>query len=439
MPRSVTFTAGERVAAAKLESALDETYNSSGVSIPLAVVSGGTGATTASGARTALGLGTIATQDASAVAITGGTWNSGTIGGTTQATAVSTSKLNNRAAGSQQSVAFSGSDGVSNNWLRVNFRMTGTCGGPDTTAQSGVGPNKFIVQDSSSVPTGLSIQAVGGLVVSYQVQGSVTSGQEAQRTGSLTLMAVTSQLGDTEYLAMVGDGNICYANATQAGTGTWPGGTNPFPTGGTQYFRGSMFGGNDNVRLASGATYYTEVIGREIDTAIKTGASAYRRIGMLLVANGDVQATGDDCGILLSRNASAGDIGYKTGIQFSATTAGAAVRTDGTLIATPNVDYGPNAGTPTFAKGIDFASASFSTSAIATPGFTVDPDGDTTMRTAKVSSFTVAALPTGSAGMVAFASNGRKNGEGAGSGTGVLVFHDGTAWRACDTGATVAA
>ena len=53
--------------------------------------------------------------------------------------------------------------------------------------------------------------------------------------------------------------------------------------------------------------------------------------------------------------------------------------------------------------------------------------------------FTVANLPAGAAGYVSFASNGRKNGEGAGLGTGVLVFHDGTAWRACDTGATVAA
>lgn len=54
---------------------------------------------------------------------------------------------------------------------------------------------------------------------------------------------------------------------------------------------------------------------------------------------------------------------------------------------------------------------------------------------------TVANLTTlsGVAGMIAFATNGRKNGEGAGSGTGVLVFHDGVAWRACDTGATVAA
>ncbi len=54
--------------------------------------------------------------------------------------------------------------------------------------------------------------------------------------------------------------------------------------------------------------------------------------------------------------------------------------------------------------------------------------------------YTVAGLPAaGTAGRVAFASNGRKNGEGAASGTGVLVFDDGTAWRACDTGATVAA
>lgn len=43
------------------------------------------------------------------------------------------------------------------------------------------------------------------------------------------------------------------------------------------------------------------------------------------------------------------------------------------------------------------------------------------------------------AGSMAYASNGRKNGEGAGLGTGVPVFYDGVAWRAVDTGATAAA
>ena len=60
-------------------------------------------------------------------------------------------------------------------------------------------------------------------------------------------------------------------------------------------------------------------------------------------------------------------------------------------------------------------------------------------RPVRLPSYTVAGLPAGSTGDTAYASNGRKNGEGAGLGTGVLVFKDGTAWRACDTGATVAA
>ena len=42
-------------------------------SVPLGIEQGGTGATTAANARTNLGLGTLATQNANAVAITGGT------------------------------------------------------------------------------------------------------------------------------------------------------------------------------------------------------------------------------------------------------------------------------------------------------------------------------------------------------------------------------
>lgn len=54
--------------------------------------------------------------------------------------------------------------------------------------------------------------------------------------------------------------------------------------------------------------------------------------------------------------------------------------------------------------------------------------------------YTVATLPgSAAAGWQAFATDGRKNGEGVAAGTGVPVFHDGAAWRACDTGATVAA
>lgn len=56
----------------------------------LAIADGGTGASSAGAARTNLGLGTIATQDASSVAVTGGTINGTVIGGTTPAAATFT-------------------------------------------------------------------------------------------------------------------------------------------------------------------------------------------------------------------------------------------------------------------------------------------------------------------------------------------------------------
>jgi hypothetical protein len=53
--------------------------------------------------------------------------------------------------------------------------------------------------------------------------------------------------------------------------------------------------------------------------------------------------------------------------------------------------------------------------------------------------YTVATLPTGEEGDVAYASDARKAGETATNGTGCLVFYDGTNWIAVDTGATTAA
>jgi len=63
------------------------TGNATNVTGTVAIANGGTGSSTASGARTNLGLGTIATQDASSVAITGGSINGTTLGATTASTA----------------------------------------------------------------------------------------------------------------------------------------------------------------------------------------------------------------------------------------------------------------------------------------------------------------------------------------------------------------
>ena len=61
---------------------------------------------------------------------------------------------------------------------------------------------------------------------------------------------------------------------------------------------------------------------------------------------------------------------------------------------------------------------------------------DGTIRAGK---FTVAALPTGAEGQTAYATNGRKVGEGAASGTGVPVYYSNGEWRVYSTDAQVQA
>jgi hypothetical protein len=73
--RGFTFATGVTVDAASLNQLGEPGVT---VATPIAVASGGTNATSASAARTNLGLGTIATQASNAVALTGGTI-SGTI------------------------------------------------------------------------------------------------------------------------------------------------------------------------------------------------------------------------------------------------------------------------------------------------------------------------------------------------------------------------
>ena len=73
--RGFTYATGVEISASNLNELGTPSVT---VATPIAVSNGGTGSANASDARTALGLGTIATQAANAVALTGGTI-SGTI------------------------------------------------------------------------------------------------------------------------------------------------------------------------------------------------------------------------------------------------------------------------------------------------------------------------------------------------------------------------
>lgn len=60
-----------------------------------------------------------------------------------------------------------------------------------------------------------------------------------------------------------------------------------------------------------------------------------------------------------------------------------------------------------------------------------------TLHVAGLAKYTVANLPLGYEGRMAFASNGRKNGEGGGAGTGVPVYFSNGAWRTFPADAAV--
>ena len=103
----------------------------------LPVTSGGTGASTAADARTALGLGTIATQNANAVAVTGGAINGTSVGATTVA-AGSFSTLNS--SGNTRLGGLSGNQSlqINNVASAVNYAQVigaATGGNPTFSAQ----------------------------------------------------------------------------------------------------------------------------------------------------------------------------------------------------------------------------------------------------------------------------------------------------------------
>lgn len=80
----VTATSGSTVRTvigAASSGANNDISSLTGLTTPLSVAQGGTGSTTASGARTNLGLGTMATQNANNIAVTGGTMNAVAITG----------------------------------------------------------------------------------------------------------------------------------------------------------------------------------------------------------------------------------------------------------------------------------------------------------------------------------------------------------------------
>jgi hypothetical protein len=192
--------------------AWDATHSLGGVAD---ISQGGTNATTAGAARTNLGLGTIATQDANAVAITGGTINGATVGATTVA-AGSFSTLNSSGATRLGGLSGNQSLQVNNVASAVNYaQIVGavTGGSPVFSAQGTDSNVSFIF-----TPKGTGGLSIGTAPIAVILQTDVASGNnEFRQSVAGTTRGQIISSTTLQYFVNGGSGNQLFyiSGATQ--------------------------------------------------------------------------------------------------------------------------------------------------------------------------------------------------------------------------------
>lgn len=290
-------------------------------------------------------------------------------------TAVVATAVSSDPAGGLLQIPCNGPDSQAESWLWGHMRWSGVIIGPEGDTDSQMGPNKLLWVDAADVQ-GLNVSGLYTLTVTGGAQLKTTT-NTASRSGIHSRIVAIGQVGATPTLG-VGITNIPfvsslstgYATASQGGLGGWTTGQNPA----LGYYRGSMFGGNDNVWLQGQATNYFMLVGREIDVWVQGSATLYSRIGLLINSFPSArQADGDaDTAIMIvSQDNTAHN--FKNGIMFGST--GNYANFTGALIKTTSRTIGGSAPL-TVPVGIDFADATFGQAAFKSPGFSVDGAGN---------------------------------------------------------------
>jgi hypothetical protein len=314
----------------------------------LSISSGGTGATSSPTARTNLGLGTLATQNGSSVAITGGDFSGGTLGSTTPLT----SAISKHFSAPSQTTIFS--TAAANAWLYGNSAISGNTT-ENNTFFSGYQINDNVV-DTASQP----------LIDAFKVEDQLTStsvkGGRIAIQGIMRISTTTANAGaNAFYVSVEGDTT---AAASDGGTSGTP--------------MGSIDGGEFGINMFS-APNYANAFGEEVGVNVDAASSVQFK-SAISVELGSLDATrgsGFDAALKFNLGGTGAVLspGWANGIAFGDAGHRWPFASDSNLI-TAVPDTLNNSGIPLVAgTGLDFSKVLFSNNAIETPGFVVTPFG----------------------------------------------------------------
>jgi hypothetical protein len=276
----------------------------------LPITNGGTGASTAATARTALGLGTIATQAANSVAITGGAIDGTTVGSTTAA-AGSFTTLNSSGATRLGGLSGNQSLQVNNVASAVNYLQAVGAVTSGTPTLSAVGTDTNISLFLQQKGTGgiyiggsianpsLLVSTPVGTVNSFQIYGNTTGGPVA-------LQAIGSDTNVSMGISAKGSGSISLYSTSETfrfGNVTGSDFTNYYTTSGQLNYTAA--GGSANVAFnfsskGTGAFGFSTGGGQQVN--ISHTAAAVNRLnltGAVTTGAPELSAQGSDANINL--------------------------------------------------------------------------------------------------------------------------------------------
>jgi hypothetical protein len=237
----------------------------------------------------------------------------------------------------------------------INAHMTNAFG---TLTGSGISAVYLFNVDSENI-NATSSGGIYNMYVGTNIGGNSSKGN---RNGISSILAVSSTTGNTVtatfYTAMEA---YAIASANDNGDGVTA--------------HGNLFAGLDQAELRAGATFWNQLISREVDIDAVAGTSVLYKVGLQVVQTRQDVVAGSLANYAVSvANQSAGS---QPGWGYAYTIGSALgvwpMAAIGTLIGAPSTTLGGPAYAA--ANGVDFSNVTFSGSAFKSPGFGVDGTG----------------------------------------------------------------